>query len=102
MSTESTTPATDGLKAAKTPEAARARQPRRKAPATVVNGTRVTIAFPFSHLSVSDTPSEVQALADLVVELADALVRPPDADAAESLQERAHALRDGLGAASRS
>jgi hypothetical protein len=102
MSTKITTPAADSRDAVETPGAAREGQPPKKGPATVVNGTRVTIAFPFSHLSVSDTPSEVRALADLVVELADALVTPPDAETVESLRERAHALRDALDVTSRS
>lgn len=100
MTTEITTPARDERTAH---EAGRspAEEGRRNAPATVVNGTRVTIAFPFSHLSVSEAGTEVRALANLVAELAEALVTHPGEDGAQSLRQRAHALRDELFGSSR-
>lgn len=101
MSTETTTPAVDRRDAEETRDTTAAVRPRRDAPATVVNGPRVTIAFPFSNLTVSEATSEIRLLAQLVAELADALATTPDDDAVESLRQRAHALRDGLGATSR-
>ena len=70
--------------------------PGRKAPATVVNGTRVTVAFPFSHIQQTEPGAELQELAELVVELADAVATSLDDETAESLGARARALRDKL------
>ena len=101
MSVDSIDPAADEREVSAETRAPAVGRSGRKAPATVVNGTRVTIAFPFSHLTVSEPGQEVRALAELVVELADALVKPPGDDAAESLRQRAHALREGLSSTSR-
>ncbi|MGZ4602203.1 MAG: hypothetical protein ACXV3S_00795 [Kineosporiaceae bacterium] len=70
---------------------------RRRAPATVVNGPRVTVAFPFSHISLAEPSTEIRVLAELVADLADALAVTPATDEVEALRQRAHDVRDALG-----
>ena len=45
-------------------------QPR-KSPATVVNGTRVTVAFPFSKIALEEPTDELRDLVVLVADLVD-------------------------------
>jgi hypothetical protein len=71
---------------------------KRKAAAAVVNGTRVTVAFPFSKIALHDPSDDLRDLvlfvADLAAELADSTGTP----AAEDLRTRAIELRQRLGA----
>jgi hypothetical protein len=69
---------------------------KRKAPAHVVNGTRVTVAFPFSKITATEPSDDLRELANLVADLADALAHVRDDDVTTELRERATALRDRL------
>lgn len=69
---------------------------KRKSPATVVNGTRVTVAFPFSKV-VSQEPSDgLRDVAVLVAELTDVVADLAEDEVAADLRRRAAALRDQL------
>ena len=74
---------------------------RRKSPATVVNGTRVTVAFPFSKIALHEPSADLLDLAVLVAELVDAVADTIDAEAAAALRCRAIEVRDRVAAASK-
>jgi len=71
---------------------------KQKAPPNVVNGTRVTVAFPFSKIALQEPTDDLRALADLVAELAGALADIDERDITIDLRSRAAALRDQLNA----
>jgi len=62
-----------------------------KSPATVVNGTRVTVAFPFSKIALEEPTDELRDLALLVADLVDEVGNA-------ALRARADELRARLGA----
>jgi hypothetical protein len=70
----------------------------RRPPATVVNGTRVTIAFPFSKISQEEASPELQLLAELVARLADAVAKRSKSAETEDLRCRAHELAAAISA----
>ena len=69
---------------------------KRKAPATVVNGTRVTVAFPFSQIKLHEPSDDLRDLVLLVADLADAVADSTATEVAEDLRTRAVALRQRL------
>jgi hypothetical protein len=73
---------------------------RRKGPATVVNGTRVTVAFPFSKIALQEPTDDLRDLAVLVADIADAVADAIGGDAAAALRRRAVELRDRMAAVS--
>jgi len=68
----------------------------RKSPATVVNGTRVTVAFPFSKVVSQESSDDLRELAILVAELSDAVADLAEDEVTADLRRRAAALRDQL------
>lgn len=68
----------------------------RKAPATVVNGTRVTVAFPLSKITIEDTSEDVLALSAVVADLAEALAASTGDESIMAAAKRAAVLRDRL------
>jgi hypothetical protein len=71
---------------------------KRKAAATVVNGTRVTVAFPFSKIALHEPSDDLHDLVLLVADLADAVADSTGTEVAEELRTRAVALRQRLAA----
>ncbi len=71
---------------------------KRKAPATVVNGTRVTVAFPFSRIALHEPSDDLRDLAMLVADLADVVADSTATEVAEDLRIRAVDLRQRLAA----
>ena len=71
---------------------------KRKAPATVVNGTRVTVAFPFSRIALHEPSDDLRDLAVLVADLADVVADSTATEVAEDLRIRAVDLRQRLAA----
>ena len=71
---------------------------KRKAPATVVNGTRVTVAFPFSKIALHEPSDDLRDLVLLVTDLASAVADSTGTPVAEDLRSRAIELRQRLGA----
>ena len=71
---------------------------KRKAAATVVNGTRVTVAFPFSKIALHEPSDDLRDLVLLVTDLAAAVADSTGTQAAEDLRTRAIELRQRLGA----
>ena len=69
---------------------------KRKAPATVVNGTRVTVAFPFSQIKLHEPSDDLRDIVLLVADLADAVADSTGTEVAEDLRSRAVALRQRL------
>jgi hypothetical protein len=67
-----------------------------KASASVVNGTRVTVAFPFSNIALQEPTTELNALAAIVAELADLVAESDESSRAVDLRTRAAAIRDSL------
>jgi hypothetical protein len=68
----------------------------RRGPATVVSGTRVTVAFPFSKITSPEPSDSLRDLASLVADLAEALVGIEQNDVTDDLRRRASVLRDEL------
>lgn len=66
--------------------------PTRSAPETVAPHTRITVAFPFSHISVREPDDEVVEMAAMLEELADLVVKATPGAKAQELKRRAHAL----------
>ncbi|HVV37797.1 MAG TPA: hypothetical protein VHC63_14405 [Acidimicrobiales bacterium] len=66
---------------------------------SVVNGTRINVAFPFSHIKVDEPSEEVRRLAALVADLAEAVAPLVADDIAAGLRRRAHELLVALGGA---
>jgi hypothetical protein len=71
---------------------------KRKAAATVVNGTRVTVAFPFSRIALHEPSDDLRDLAVLVADLADVVADSTATEVAEDLRIRAVDLRQRLAA----
>jgi len=71
---------------------------KRKAAATVVNGTRVTVAFPFSRIALHEPSDDLRDLVLLVADLAAAVADSTETEAADDLRTRAVELRQRLGA----
>jgi len=71
---------------------------KRKAAATVVNGTRVTVAFPFSRIALHEPSDDLRDLVLLVADLAAAVADSTGTEVAEDLRTRAVELRQRLGA----
>ena len=71
---------------------------KRKAPATVVNGTRVTVAFPFSRIALHEPSDDLRDLVVLVADLADVVADSTGTEVAEDLRIRAVELRQRLAA----
>lgn len=69
----------------------------RRAPATVVNGTRVTVAFPFSSIKLEESSAELRALAELVADLADVVAATTGADL-DDVRRRAREFVNALAA----
>jgi hypothetical protein len=69
---------------------------KRTSPATVVNGTRVTVAFPFSKLVSQEPSGDLRAVAMLVAELSDVVADLAENEVTTDLRRRAAALRDQL------
>jgi hypothetical protein len=69
---------------------------KKKPPAHVVNGTRVTVAFPFSKITAPEPSDDVRDLAEVVADLAEVLAQVRDEDTTAELRDRAAALRDRL------
>jgi hypothetical protein len=72
-----------------------------KVPATVVNGTRVTVAFPFSNIALQEPTTELNELAAIVAGLAELVAESHESDRASDLRSRAAAIRDALNGATR-
>ena len=70
-----------------------------RAPANVVNGTRVTVAFPFSRIALHEPSDDLRDLVMLVADLADVVADSTATTFAEDLHVRAVELRQRLGAA---
>jgi hypothetical protein len=66
--------------------------PKRSVPETVAPHTRITVAFPFSHISVQEPDDDVVEMATMIQELADLVVKAAPGAKAEELKRRAHAL----------
>jgi hypothetical protein len=73
---------------------------KRSTPVSVVGGTRVTVAFPFSKIALHEPSDDLRDLAALVADLADAVADGIGTDAGDSLRTRAAALRQRLAALS--
>ena len=71
---------------------------KRKAAASVVNGTRVTVAFPFSRIALQEPSDDLRDLVLLVADLAAAVADSSGTEVAEDLRTRAVELRQRLGA----
>ena len=71
----------------------------RRAPANVVNGTRVTVAFPISRIALHEPSDDLRDLVLLVADLADVVADSTAASVAKDLRVRAVELRQRLGAA---
>lgn len=69
---------------------------KRKSPATVVNGTRVTVAFPFSKVVSREPSDDLRAVAMLVAELGEVVADLAEGEVTADLRRRAAALRDQL------
>jgi hypothetical protein len=69
---------------------------RRRVPATVVNGTRVTVAFPFSQIRLQESSAELRLLALLVADLAAAPAGLAASDETAALRRRAADLTAAL------
>ncbi|HTN78288.1 MAG TPA: hypothetical protein VMK16_01345 [Acidimicrobiales bacterium] len=69
---------------------------KRKAAATVVNGTRVTVAFPFSRIALHEPSDDLRDLVLLVADLAAAVADSTGTEVAEDLRTRAVELRQRL------
>ena len=65
----------------------------RKAPATVVGGTRVTVAFPCSKIALQEPSEDMRDLVFLVADLADAIAGGAEGGEGASLHTRAAELR---------
>ncbi len=66
---------------------------KQKAPATVVNGTRVTVAFPFSRIALHEPSDDLRELAVLVADLAEVVAVGLGSEVAEGLLAKAVELR---------
>jgi hypothetical protein len=73
-----------------------AQDDRRRVPATFVNGTRVTIAFPFSQIKIEEPPQELRVLAHLVSDLAEAVAALAGNEETAALRRRAGELAAAL------
>jgi len=71
---------------------------KRKAAASVVNGTRVTVAFPFSRIALHEPSDDLRDLVLLLADLATAFADSTGTHEAEDLRTRAVELRQRLGA----
>jgi hypothetical protein len=71
---------------------------KRKAAASVVNGTRVTVAFPFSRIALHEPSDDLRDLVLLLTDLATAFADSTGTAVAEDLRIRAVELRQRLGA----
>jgi len=69
---------------------------KRRSPATVVNGTRVTVAFPFSKVVSQEPSDELREVAMLVAELSEVVADLAEKEVTTALRRRAAALRDQL------
>ena len=69
---------------------------KRKSPATVVNGTRVTVAFPFSKVVPQEPSDGLRDVAMLVAELSEVVADLVENEVTTDLRRRAAALRDQL------
>ena len=69
---------------------------KQKPPATVVSGTRVTVAFPFSKIALQEPSEDLRELAVVVADLAEAVAGIESNDVTDDLRRRATALRDQL------
>jgi hypothetical protein len=72
----------------------------RKKPVTVVNGTRITVAFPFSQIKLQESAEETKELVAIVADLAQVVSSVCPGSDSESLQQRAMALLARLGGGS--
>lgn len=70
-------------------------QDGQRRPTSVVNGTHVTVAFPFSKITNPEPSEELHALAALVADLVEALA-DAGVDGVTELQGRATDLRERL------
>ena len=72
--------------------AAIAPTPTKGAPQTVAPHTRITVAFPFSHISMAEPPPEVEEVIELLEEMADLVAKAVPGPKAEELRKRVHEL----------
>jgi len=71
-----------------------------KKPVTVVNGTRITVAFPFSQVKLQEPAEETKELVAIVADLAETLAALVPGGETEALRHRAAALLARVGAGS--
>ena len=64
----------------------------RKKPVTVVNGTRITVAFPFSQIKLQEPAEETKELVAIVADLAEVVTALSPGSGTEALRQRAVAL----------
>ena len=64
----------------------------RKKPVSVVSGTRVTVAFPFSQIKLQEPAEETEELVAIVADLAEAVTALSPGSDSEALRQRAVAL----------
>jgi len=68
----------------------------RKKPVTVVNSTRITVAFPFSQIKLQEPAEETMELVAIVEDLTEVVATLSPGAATETLRQRVLALRARL------
>jgi hypothetical protein len=68
-------------------------EPERAGPEIVAPTNRITVAFPFSHISIGEPSEEMAEMVKLLEELSELVVKAAPGAKAEAIRRRAHALQ---------